>query len=317
MTGDRGGVAIFMTAVTTEQSTVSLSDIHLDQNGYLADEVPCRKCGYALKGLDPDSACPECGTAIGWSLVGDMLRYSDPEWLMKLYRGIKYLVTYLIISVLAGFLSGMLGVLAWDYVQHAAVSINLFIIFLYIVAVWMITSPEAAKIEHEDQWSARRVTRFGTILLSVLGVIEMTGIEAVVIIYTLVVVVKAVATVVVMIAMFRYFKSLSLRIPDDKLAKHTHIVMWGSVAGIVLIFAGAGWIYFSGLSAGTTQSPSHLPMGIMLMLGLIPTCSGAVLSLVFYIWFIILAFQYRNRLEEAVRYACETWAHNRSVNSTV
>ncbi len=47
--------------------------VALDSAGHVAGDVACRTCDYNLRGLPPDDRCPECGTAVGWSIHGDRL----------------------------------------------------------------------------------------------------------------------------------------------------------------------------------------------------------------------------------------------------
>ncbi len=49
----------------------------------------CRACGYTIRGLSIDSACPECGTAIGSSRASLTLAGADPAWLKRLVRGLS------------------------------------------------------------------------------------------------------------------------------------------------------------------------------------------------------------------------------------
>ena len=42
-------------------------DLRLDAKGQLDQDLACRRCGYNLRGLSTDGACPECGTAVGQS----------------------------------------------------------------------------------------------------------------------------------------------------------------------------------------------------------------------------------------------------------
>jgi len=49
--------------------------------------VYCTRCRYHLRGLSPDGACPECGTAIRWSLEGYPLTESGERWLTRVRRG--------------------------------------------------------------------------------------------------------------------------------------------------------------------------------------------------------------------------------------
>lgn len=51
------------------------------------DEVLCIGCGYDVRGLAGDRSCPECGTSIARSQLGDRLAAADPVWLAKIRRG--------------------------------------------------------------------------------------------------------------------------------------------------------------------------------------------------------------------------------------
>ena len=56
-------------------------------SGSVEGDIPCRKCSYNLRGLPLDGRCPECGTPVGVSVNGELLRYSDPEFIQTLRRG--------------------------------------------------------------------------------------------------------------------------------------------------------------------------------------------------------------------------------------
>jgi hypothetical protein len=64
----------------------------LDAAGVVVSDIPCRKCGYNLRGLHIDGRCRECGRAVGLSVQGDLLRFSDPGWLRKLQRGARLII---------------------------------------------------------------------------------------------------------------------------------------------------------------------------------------------------------------------------------
>jgi predicted RNA-binding Zn-ribbon protein involved in translation (DUF1610 family) len=51
-------------------------------------DVVCVTCGYALRGLDAASKCPECGTEIARSLQTDSLSDADPGWVANMNGGI-------------------------------------------------------------------------------------------------------------------------------------------------------------------------------------------------------------------------------------
>src|ERR1041385_4800198 len=68
-------------------------------------DLACRKCGYNLRGLMTDGRCPECGTAVGLSVMGDLLRFSDPNWVDTLGRGVKLIIAGVAVLILGGVLS--------------------------------------------------------------------------------------------------------------------------------------------------------------------------------------------------------------------
>jgi hypothetical protein len=77
-----------------------MSQIPLDSmqpvvTGNVDADIPCRKCGYNLRGLAVDGRCPECATPVGVSINGELLRYSDPTFVIGLIV-IIYTIMYLI-----------------------------------------------------------------------------------------------------------------------------------------------------------------------------------------------------------------------------
>ncbi len=52
--------------------------------GIVDRNVACASCGYNLRSLRVDGACPECGIAVNRTIDGDWLRYADREWLKRI-----------------------------------------------------------------------------------------------------------------------------------------------------------------------------------------------------------------------------------------
>ncbi|MCC6680641.1 MAG: hypothetical protein IT445_07035 [Phycisphaeraceae bacterium] len=73
-----------MTSAGDEQFGMSF-----DEQGRLTSETPCIKCGYNLRTIHRDAACPECGTAVGRTIYGNRLRYCDPRWLKHIWEGLN------------------------------------------------------------------------------------------------------------------------------------------------------------------------------------------------------------------------------------
>ena len=50
---------------------------------YLTSDVPCHRCHYNLRGMAPDSACPECAYSVASSLA---VSNTLPHWLRTVAR---------------------------------------------------------------------------------------------------------------------------------------------------------------------------------------------------------------------------------------
>src|SRR5947209_5364931 len=72
----------------------------------VAQDMPCRKCGYNLRGLSTDGQCPECSTPVRLSVSGDLLRYSEPQYVEGLAQGAKLLLWGILIAFVLGFIIG-------------------------------------------------------------------------------------------------------------------------------------------------------------------------------------------------------------------
>lgn len=66
---------------SSSEETAAVAGISLDA---------CRACGYTIRGLSIESACPECGTAIGSSRASLTLAGADPAWLKRLVKGLSF-----------------------------------------------------------------------------------------------------------------------------------------------------------------------------------------------------------------------------------
>ena len=64
-----------------------MSDVTGTVAQVLEEDTPCRRCGYNLRGLATTGLCPECGTAIALSLVGNLLKQAGPDWVERLRFG--------------------------------------------------------------------------------------------------------------------------------------------------------------------------------------------------------------------------------------
>src|SRR5688500_6889706 len=103
---DLGELARAAAAVGSVPSPAAAAVV--DASGVVAADVPCRRCSYNVRGLSVYGRCPECGTPVGVSVHGDLLRFSDPRWLQRLAQGATLLFWGIILAIAVGIVAGML-----------------------------------------------------------------------------------------------------------------------------------------------------------------------------------------------------------------
>jgi len=323
--------------------------VALDAAGRIAIDITCRKCGYNLRGLLPDGRCPECGTAVGRSLHGDLLRFSDPEWVQKLASGMNWIVASIVISLFGGALGAISGgifssiVSTRSFVVLAPLS-GLVLGVFSLVGYWKVTTPDPAKMMEESGVSLRKLVRLAEVTRYVVAPLNSLmqqlawSVAAIVLIA-----VSGIASLVGTVAIFLYARKLALRIPDEKLARHCRIVMWGMAVMLALFVTlalllvvvtlrltattttttapagpttmGSGKKYSvtypasGGTTSGGVTATKTIPgllLGTMAIAG--SSCILGVGFLIFGIWALRLLLRFRRALNESAQIARQTWA---------
>ena len=114
-----------------------------DEAGAIISDVVCRRCGYNLRGLREAGRCPECGTPIGLSTHGDLLRFADPTWVEKLALGVKWMLWGIVVSIGVGILGSCPGrATAGGPAIQQVFGLLGSLVGLY--GAWLLTSPDPA-----------------------------------------------------------------------------------------------------------------------------------------------------------------------------
>lgn len=292
--------------------------VRVDDAGRLDEDIICRRCQYALRGLPVTGRCPECGSSVGWSVRGDLLRYSDPDWVDHLAGGALWLIVAIFLQIGAVIVGSILdeavgasgGVTAGGGLVAAIIG---------VIAYWKLTMADPGAIERSTVWTVRQMTRvlvFASILAAVLEVVTILpafstasmqtagGVGTVALLL-----VSTAATILLFIHMGR----IAHRIPDPMLISQTKVVMWGTVASYLIVGIGGALVGAIVAVAGgvaNTGAPTARTIGSLTGLGIgiaVSACVAVVLLLTFGIWWMVLLFIYRVRLLKAARLARETW----------
>jgi hypothetical protein len=149
-------------------------EVTLDDDGRLAESIPCRRCGYDLRGLNPEGRCPECRSAVARSIQGDLLRLCDPKWTARLARGMLWLIIGIIAQIVWGMAGGVIGVISTGALRaptggippnlQTVVSVSAsgtaLTAILQAIGVWLLTSPDPGAVETARSINARVIARY-------------------------------------------------------------------------------------------------------------------------------------------------------------
>jgi hypothetical protein len=276
-----------------------------DAEGVVAAEIPCRKCGYNLRGLHVEGRCPECGRAVGLSVRGDFLRYSDPGWVRKLHRGIRMIIWAIVVIVLGVILGVALGIGMGNATIAAAAPVTAVLIgyVLYLVGTWLLTEPDPSGVGEDQYGTSRKIIRIALVLGVINQAMEIArqfapipaALQSTL---TLVGFIFSLAGLVAIFAQLQYLKKLAMRIPDPQLAGRAHFLMYAIAIsyGLVIVFG-----ILTGVMAGGG------PGGPIAAVGCI-TGIAIIAILVFAIMYLLMIERMGKRFAQEADAAEATWA---------
>lgn len=200
-------------------------------------DLGCIRCGYNLRGLSPEGACPECGAPIAQSLQGDLLEFSSPEYLSSLHRGVVVVLAAIIAQILLMFAAigagvGGAGLGLQTLLQLAGTGVALAL----VVGWWWFSAPDPAMLGRDKGDTPRRIVRI-TLIASLVATLLQTaaGISATSTVTpaggTGMVIMAAgilalIAGVVGYFAQVLYVRWLARRIPSQKIEKRASTLLW-------------------------------------------------------------------------------------------
>lgn len=263
----------------------------------LTTDVPCRKCSYNLRGLATLGRCPECGTPVGLSVLGDLLRYSDPGWLDNLRRGVS-LIIWGIVAMIFGAVIGVVTVTMMGPVGFVLAMLAGYV--LNLIGWWLLTAPDPSGVGEDQYGRARQIIRVALIVGIVSTPMEWLDTVMPDSVHPLLVLVRFGAQIMGVIGLFaqiRYLGKLAARIPDDALEKRAKFLTV-AFGGTYVVFLVASLLasFLGGPRAGAAQAAGCF-IGVV----------GLAL-LVFAIMYLLMIEKFGKRFKEQARYARDTWA---------
>jgi hypothetical protein len=277
----------------------------VDAAGRVARDVSCRKCAYNLRGLPVDGNCPECGRAVGLSIVGDLLRYSDPAWLVTLRRGVTLILLSILAMIVVAFIGGFLGARAGNGNEGSpAALMSLGAQLLGFFGAWFLTAPDPSGVGEDLYGTSRNVIRV-TLLISM---VQPLVNAAVPVIQPSLDLMKAImllgipvgiAGLVGQFAQLQYLGKLATRIPDPKLTRRANFLKWAiGISYGVLILVGALVVVAARAGGGS---------GTIVSVGCFAGLAGLAL-IVFGIMYLLMLERFGKAFKREEQAARATWA---------
>lgn len=224
------------------------------------EDRPCLQCGYNLCGLPVAGNCPECGTPVVNSLRGNLLRYTAPEHLEALHKGVVLVMS----GVIAGLL-GTVGIIVLQIVSGFVArgpglpnptlkvisdSIDLVASGIGLLGWWLLSAPDPSLIGEDRSISSRKlvramvIVRVGSALLAfTLQILVLspavgppTVANSALGLNVAAAVIAGVAWIVLFFAAMKYIQWLAYRVPDRSLRDGARRFVW---LGPLIYVAGA------------------------------------------------------------------------------
>ncbi len=247
--------------------------------GAIDQDLSCKRCGYNLRGLREENLCPECGTPVGRSTTADLLRFADPNWMGRVAAGVNLLVWALLLGILLGCLSGISGLFIGSVLPQLFVTLGM--LFVNLLGVWWITTPDPSGIGEEQRRNPRKIVRFATIIAGIGGIWNIVGT------YLVPGAFLWAASLIVMVATqlvglinewfkYRLYEGLAIRVPDPTLAGRARFLRWASA--IILAVMLLGIIFSKSLAFAmplpTTSAPASQSVSFSVTTGSQPAVSS-------------------------------------------
>ena len=208
------------------------------------DAAVCLQCGYALRGLDTTRNCPECGSPIRRSLMGNLLEFSAPEYVRSLHRGVIMILVAMILRVLVGLMTivVMFAVIAAMQSSRANFSalheqFQLWVAIaalpvtgLMLIGWWLFSMPDPAIVGAEKGQTPRMIIRVTVAVSAAMAVLQLFEGATVTLSGNMLAFAAAllsgVAGTVQFFASVLYVRWLAPRLPDKALHEQTKTYLW-------------------------------------------------------------------------------------------
>lgn len=252
-------------------------------------DTPCVRCGYNVRGLTEEQACPECGLGVGRSVrLGAELGQSRPAWLRGLARA-----AWLLLGVHLGLVAVVLaGATLMEISYLVVIGLAVTVAVAHPVAAWLLSRPENPHARPQPDWLLRNTLRLFSLspLLIAVGLVASWWLNRGGP-FLVALGVGGVLYIPCPLLEFILLRRLAWRLFDDGLAEHAAIVGWGYSLSLLV-------------SPAVGVVPTHSGRGDTELWVLLAI---TVAILLFWIWACILLVVFVHAFSRAAREASSRW----------
>lgn len=226
--------------------------------------------------------------AVGRSLHGDRLMFCDPDWLDTIRKGTKLMLWGIVVGIVGGISESAMRESALPPLLAALPSLAAGVFGAY--AVFLLTAQEPRITLTEKRLTLRKAVRYCAITEVTTQLCEAALESAQQTDWTellgiTLLLAAGLASIVTSFGRYFYLRGFALRIPDERLARSTSIVMFGTIICV-------GFALVVGFLAALTV-PGLLALA----------CLPGAGILVFGIWSLILLVRYHRELRHIAKMA--------------
>lgn len=281
----------------------------LDGAGTVQTDIPCRKCGYNLRSLNAGGRCPECGSPVGLSVQGNLLRFADPNWLMGLRKGVNFILVAVLVSVIVVICGAFARrVLPPLVTQFASLGSGV----LFVIGGWLVTEPDPSGLGEHQYGTVRKLIRVALLVNAAQNlmqiVLHLAPLDpSLALTLSIISILASLVGVVGQFAQLSYLSKLALRIPDPSLSGRAWFLMWaiGISYGVLILMVLA---VFLGVRAARTGGGGFggLSQGPLIAFGCFAVVVLIVL-IVFGIMYLLMLSRFGKAFEQQAAMARQVW----------
>lgn len=263
-------------------------------------DLPCRRCGYSLRGLEIGGICPECGAPVRLTLLGNFLATSHPSHVTRLFRGAVLVEISVYIGTMLWCVASPIamavavpGTFAWGQVIVSL--LHLGIAAVGLSGWWLLSTPDPGLDPVVNGDRTRKALRTIVVITGLCAVASTAGgilgpgltdpwLKALVTPTSQVL--WLLASVVLFFVSVTHVRWLAARIPSaslEKIARTTRAILgWGLGIGVPLL----GFSCYGGMLYPAIHLVGMATLGVIVLIGI-----------AWLVWYCSLISGLRDRLE--------------------